>query len=261
MWACIITPAAHVLWKCWRFSSFYSLLLFQRADNRIKFISLRSAGQKKNKPDAFIIRSIKAGLCIVSHVPQFSAGPTQCTRRDYLATCTTQPWDFSKNASGLLRHRNQWKRSGKSEQHRGSRLETSGVRHTTNHNALPTPPEKTRKSPFRFMARAHLVWNATRQHTLFSLRDQYHLGGAAVFLQALHVGDCNSFLFISLICNALDWTWSRCSITPSVKTLTFIMGLLGNFMLSSCRKSLCSGLCICVLKYKNTKLSLVLLAL
>lgn len=65
---------------------FYSLLLFQRADNTIKSISLRSAGQEEKKPDAFIIRGIKATSCIGFHVPQFSAGPTQCARRQAVIT-------------------------------------------------------------------------------------------------------------------------------------------------------------------------------
>lgn len=141
MWACIITPAAHVLWKCWRFSSFYSLLLFQRADNTIKSISLRSAGQEEKKPDAFIIRGIKATLCIVFHVPQFSAGRhnVRGVRPWLLGHLYNSAVRFFKNGPGLLRHRNQWERSGKSEQHRGSRFETSGTRHIT----TPPAPHET----------------------------------------------------------------------------------------------------------------------
>lgn len=152
--------------------------------------------------------------------------------RDYLATCTTQPWDFSKMVLAC------WDTeiNGNAAVNLSS-TEEAGLKprvlDTSQHP--PRPSRNIGKSPFRFMAQAHSVWNATQQHVLFSLHDQYCLGGAAVFLQALHVGDCNSFLFISPICNALDWMWSRCSITPPVKTLTFIMGPPGNLMLSSWR--------------------------
>lgn len=48
--------------------------------------------------------------------------------------------------------------------------------------------------------------------------------------------DCNSILFISPICDVLDWMWSRFPITPPVKTVTFIMGPWGNLVFSSCKK-------------------------
>lgn len=52
--------------------NFYSLSLFQRADNTIKSISPRSAGRGEQKTHAFIIRRVKSR--IVYCVPQFSAG-------------------------------------------------------------------------------------------------------------------------------------------------------------------------------------------